>query len=393
MKKLAIITTHPIQYYAPIFQLLHGRKNIEVIVFYTWGSASLKKHDPGFEKEVEWDTPVLEGYPYKWVKNTSRKPGSHNFMGIINPDLINDINNWCPDVLLVFGWSYYSHLKVLRYFKNKLPVFFRGDSTLLDEKPGIKSIFKSVLLKWIYKHVNNAFYCGTNNKAYFKKYGLKDEQLIFAPHAIDNERFYKTDTIKSQDIRSKLHITGNDILILFAGKFIEKKDPTLLLHAFHKLNKPNCHLLFAGNGPLEASLKAKAEGNRNIHFLNFQNQQNMPALYHACDLFCLPSKGPGESWGLTVNEAMACNKAILVSDKVGCAIDLVKPELNGFIFKSSDENNLLKYLQSLTRSKNILSIYGENSGQLIKDWNFIRIAKAIEDSLISNNSHFISQYK
>jgi len=37
MKKLAIITTHPIQYYAPIFKLLSERKKIEICVFYTWG--------------------------------------------------------------------------------------------------------------------------------------------------------------------------------------------------------------------------------------------------------------------------------------------------------------------------------------------------------------------
>jgi len=68
MKKLAIITTHPIQYYAPIFKLLSERKKIEICVFYTWGKDALKdKFDVGFGKKIEWDIPLLEGYNYNFL--------------------------------------------------------------------------------------------------------------------------------------------------------------------------------------------------------------------------------------------------------------------------------------------------------------------------------------
>src|ERR1700761_4618195 len=190
MKKLAIVTTHPIQYYAPVFQLLHQNKQIEITVFYTWGDGALKKYDPGFGKVIDWDVDLLTGYPYEWLKNTSAKPGSHNFNGIINPDIVERIELWQPDALLIYGWAYKSHLKCMRYFKNKIPVYFRGDSTLLDNNPGLKSSLKSLFLKWVYKHVDYVFYTGTNNKQYFKKYGLTDAQLIYAPHAVDNDHFF-----------------------------------------------------------------------------------------------------------------------------------------------------------------------------------------------------------
>src|SRR4051794_19160054 len=118
-KRLAIITTHPIQYYAPIFKLLQQRKNIEITVFYTWGESAANKYDPDFNKIVEWDIPLLEGYPYQWVKNTSADAGSHHFKGIVNPDLIEKVSKWQPDAVLIFGWAYHSHLKALRYFKGK----------------------------------------------------------------------------------------------------------------------------------------------------------------------------------------------------------------------------------------------------------------------------------
>ncbi|MEO6981197.1 MAG: glycosyltransferase family 1 protein, partial [Mucilaginibacter sp.] len=79
MKKLAIITTHPIQYYAPIFRLLQQRNNISIKVFYTLGETTAPKHDPGFGKAVSWDIPLLDGYDFEWLKNVAPTPGSHYF--------------------------------------------------------------------------------------------------------------------------------------------------------------------------------------------------------------------------------------------------------------------------------------------------------------------------
>ncbi|MDB5150600.1 MAG: glycosyl transferase family 1 [Mucilaginibacter sp.] len=383
MKQLAIITTHPIQYYAPVFKLLHKRQQINIQVFYTWGDDAVKKYDPGFNKEIEWDIPLLDGYPFEWVVNTSPQPGSHHFNGIINPDLNEQIEQLNPDAILILGWAYNSHLKAIRYFINKIPVYFRGDSTLLDGQKSIKAILRTLYLKWVYRHVDHAFYVGTNNKAYFKKYGLKENRLSFAPHAIDNERFGIDRSIEAMDLRNSLGLSPTDLLILFAGKFEEKKDPLFLIDAFLQLEMMNCHLLFVGNGVLETELKKKGQQVDNIHFKDVQNQTYMPVIYQACDLFCLPSKGPGETWGLAVNEAMASGKAILASDKVGCAIDLIKDNDNGAIFTSDDMNDLKQKLKTLIKSPEELRRYGVNSLNRIKDWNFTNIAVAIESKLLN----------
>lgn len=381
MKRLAIVTTHPIQYYAPVFKLLHERDNIVIKVFYTWGERALDKYDPGFDKKITWDIPLLDGYPYEWVLNTSSDPGTHHFRGIVNPELMDQIEAWEPNSVLFFGWAYHGHLKAIRYFKNKVPVLFRGDSTLLDGTSGIKEILKSIYLKWVYKHIDQAFYVGTNNKAYFKKFGLKESQLCFAPHAIDNDRFAADRRSDAIALREKFGIAENEILILFAGKLEDKKSPVLLLNAFLALKPSKTHLLFIGNGALEKDLKAIARGAVNIHFMDFQNQQAMPAAYQAADLFCLPSKGPGETWGLAVNEAMACGKAILVSDKVGCAVDLVQENYNGAIFQNENLEDLAAKLNKLLNSKNGLHKYGENSKIIIRNWSFLKIAETIENKM------------
>ncbi len=367
MKKLAIIVTHPIQYYAPLFKLL--AQKIDVMVFYTWGNASISKHDPGFGKIIKWDIDLLDGYNYTWVNNTAADPGSHHFNGIVNPDLIYQLKLWQPDTLLVYGWAYKSHLSVMRYFKNKIPVLFRGDSTLLNEKAGLKNIIRYGYLKWVYKHVDCALYAGSNNKAYFEKYGLKKTQLIFTPHAVDNDRFAVQRTNEAVNLRQAFNISEDELLLLFSGKFEKIKDPALLLQAFINLGIPKVHLLFVGNGVLEALLKQKAAHHPGIHFMDFQNQSNMPVIYQACDIFCLPSKS--ETWGLSVNEAMACGKAILVSDKAGCAIDLVKPGINGYIHTAASITDLYKKLALMVNEgKEGLFLMGEHSKEIIRNWNF-----------------------
>lgn len=386
MKKLAIVTTHPIQYYAPVFRLLQQRGRISLKVFYTLGEQNVG-FDHGFARKIAWDIPLLEGYDYEWVANTSSSPGSHHPKGIVNPGLVRQIVGWQPDAVLFFGWNYKSHLKAMRYFKNKIPVFFRGDSTLLNQINPLKAFLKTIYLKWVYRHVDHAFYVGSNNKAYFKKYGLKQQQLSFAPHAIDNDRFKENRQQEGINLREKLHIPANDILIVYAGKFEPVKNVKLLIEAFEQLNNINVHLLLTGNGPDENALKAQAAStpvSSRIHFMDFANQTYMPVIYFAADIYCLPSVS--ETWGLAVNEAMACGRAVVASDKVGCAADLIKPGINGAIFRNNDVDSLSKALSELTRSKEQLIEYGKNSHSIIQDWNFSVIAQAVETRLLNNGN-------
>jgi len=384
MKKLAIITTHPIQYYAPIFRLLQQRNNISIKVFYTLGEPTAPKHDPGFGKNISWDIPLLDGYDFEWLVNISPAPGSHYFKGIVTPGAIEQIKKYRPDALLVFGWAYQSHLKIIRHFSGKLPIYFRGDSTLLNETGGLKKTLRYLFLKWVYNHITHAFYVGENNKAYYKAFGLRERQLSFAPHAIDNERFELNRGEDAEELRASLNINKQDILVLYAGKFEPVKNVELLLTAFITLNRPDVHLLLTGNGPDEKKLKelaANSDAAVNIHFMDFINQSSMPVLYQAADLFCLPSKS--ETWGLSINEAMACGTAILASDNVGCVADLVRIGENGAVFRSGDENNLVRNLQQLTKDRAQLVRLGQRSELIIKDWSFEQIALAIENKLLN----------
>lgn len=379
MKKLAIITTHPIQYNAPFFKLLHERGKISIKVFYTWGKEVLqKKFDPGFNKNIEWDIPLLEGYDYEWVHNIAKDPGSHHFKGIDNPDLVASIKNWGADAVAVYGWSYKSHLKVMRYFKGKIPVFFRGDSVLINQSGRLKIFVRKLFLKWVYRHIDIALYVGARNKAYFKNFGLKESQLVFAPQSADNERFGEVSNKKAEELawREYLRIRPGGIVFLYAGKLDENKNTALLANAFVSVRESNTYLVIAGNGVCEENLRNEFENYKNIYFLPFQNQSQMPVLYAMADVFVLPSVS--ETWGLSINEAMASGKPVLVSDTCGAAIDLVKEGINGYTFYSGNEKDLEDKMKKLLEPATDLKKMGNASLEIMKDWNYERVCIAIE---------------
>lgn len=388
MKKLAIITTHPIQYYAPWFKLLAERDKIEVKVFYTWGEEVLSdKFDPGFGKTIQWDIPLLEGYEYVFERNIAKNKGSHHFSGIVCPELIEHISQWQADALLVIGWAYKAHLDVLRHFKGQKPVLFRGDSTLLDEKDGfsIKKILRWAFLKWVYKHIDIALCVGTNNRSYYKRFGLKDKQIVLAPHAIDNSRFVDSTgeySSVADKWRRDLGIGEAEVTFLFTGKFEQKKAPLLLLQAFLEASCENTHLIFVGNGAAEKELRDKTNGSPKVHFVEFQNQSMMPVVYRLGDVFVLPSEGPGETWGLAINEAMASGRCIIASDKCGGAIDLISDGY-GNIFPANDINALKRYIAKWAQhTRKDLAILGNKAQVSIKEFNFERIVDAIENCVV-----------
>ncbi len=394
MKKLAIITTHPIQYNAPFFKLLTERGKVMPKIFYTWPQAIEGFDDPDFGKKVQWDIPLLEGYNWEAVENISKKPSSKYWGGIDCPNLIRQIITFKPDAILIYGWNLKSHFQTMRYFKGKIPVWFFGDSTLLDEQPGLKKTIRRVWLTWVYKYVDKAFYVGNNNKAYFKVHGLKDHQLFFFPHAVDNERFMDNEEKqyenKALQWRKELGYKKDDLVILFAGKFEPKKNPLILLEATKQINKsttkhlnnstpPQLNILFVGNGPLEAELKEQSKGFPFVKFLPFQNQSEMPVVYKLGDIFCLPSQGPGETWGLAVNEAMSCSRPVVVSNKVGGAIDLVTEGVTGKIYHYDQVYELKDAVLTLTGAD--LKQMGAKCLSHIQDWSFINKCKAIENAI------------
>lgn len=385
--RLAIVATHPIQYQAPLFRRLTAGGVLDIHVFYGWeGAAERPVFDRGFGRAVQWDIPLLEGYDHTFVRNRAQDPGTHHFGGLDNPELVPRVLAWEPDAVLVFGWSFRSHLQTLRSLHGRVPLFFRGDSTLIGERRGLRRSLRRLWLRWVYRNVDVALYVGTRNRAYFLAHGLGDHQLHWAPQAIDNKRFADPDGGHGSAARAwrlRLGIPEDGVVILFAGKLDATKAPDLLLDAFLALNAPEGHLVIAGSGALEGALRSRSGGHPRVHFLGFQNQSRMPSTYRLADVFVLASRGT-ETWGLAVNEAMAGGLPVVVSDQVGCAPDLVVEGENGYVVRAGEVGALRLALEAVLGDYTCRTRMGRASSRIIEGWNMDRQAESIEAAILES---------
>ena len=387
--RLAVVTTHPVQYYAPLFRRLAERGEVTPHVFYGWkGAAATAALDRGFGASFAWDVPLLDGYDHTFVENVADDPGTHHFRGIDAPGLVPAVEAWRPDAVLVVGWSYKAHLQALRAFSGRIPVLFRGDSTLLDERPGLKgrarSAARRLALRWVYGHVDHALYVGQHNRAYFLAHGLEERQLSWAPHAVDNDRFADPGgdpEAQALDWRRSLGIADPQRAAVFVGKLEAKKAPDVLLDAFLSGLSGLDHLVFCGTGPLEGELERTASGRPDVHFVGFQNQSRMPVAYRLGSVVVLPSLGPGETWGLAVNEAMACGRPAVVSDRVGCAPDLIRPD-TGRVVPAGDAAALAAAL-AVVSTPGAADEMGAAARDLIGEWTLDEAAARIADAVHS----------
>lgn len=379
--RLGIVTTHPVQYYAPWFQRIAADAAFDLRVFYLWDFGVTQKVDPGFQRAFTWDVPLLEGYASEFVPNNASSPGTHHFRGISNPGLFARLEQFRPEALLVFGYNYLTLQNLIwRWHRSRAPLMFRGDSHHLLGESGARANLRRRLISAVYARFSAFLYVGQANRDYFTHHGVRPEQLFFAPHAVDNDRFIAAGAARdeAQAWRATLGIPTDATMVLFAGKLQEKKRPLDLLEAFLRIDDPSAFLVFVGDGELEPELRAKAGAHPRVRFAPFQNQSQMPRTYAACDVFVLPSFGRSETWGLAVNEAMCLERAIVVSSHVGCAADLVQHGRNGMVFPAGQVECLTIALRECFRDRERLRRWGQESGKIVRHYHYNESIKGLK---------------
>lgn len=350
--KLAIVLSHPTQYYSPWFRWVAATTDIDLRIFYLWDFGVTAQLDSKFGATIRWDVDLLSGYEYEFVPNTSRQPGTEHFRGLNNPTISSRLLAWGPDAVLLFGYKWATHLRVIAWARrHRVPLIFRGDSHFLGR--GSPPLFKRLLLSAVYAQFAAVLPVGVANRHYFSTLGVSSDRQFVAPHSVNDRLFDPQSEIHRRtaaEARSRLGIPPNSVVVLYAGKFVSEKQPTALLDAFLEIAPPGSHLLMVGDGMQKRALEQRLERSPAgyVHLLPFANQSEMPARYLMADVFVLPSNGCYETWGLAVNEAMHMGVPALVSDRVGCQQDLVSDGETGWVFPAGDNAAL--------RSKLSLSI-------------------------------------
>lgn len=348
--RLAVVTSHPIQYQAPLFRALADR--LDLTVFFAHRATPTDQAQAGFGVGFDWDIDLLSGYEHVFLPNMARRPGLDWFGGCDTPEVGKRLREGRFDTVLLTGWHLKCYAQALLAAKWRgIPVLVRGDSHLGTPRSSVKQVLKRVAYPPLLRLFDAALYVGARSRAYWQHYGYPERRLFFSPHCVDSAWFAARATKQAGlDLRAQLRIAPDAKVALFAGKLMGLKRPLDVVAAAARMTAEGCPVtvLVAGSGPLETAVKAAAEtAGVTVHCLGFCNQSAMPAAYAAADVLVLPSTH--ETWGLVANEALACGMPIVVSDAVGCAPDLAADGAAGRTFRMGDVVDLARALKDVLR--------------------------------------------
>jgi glycosyltransferase involved in cell wall biosynthesis len=326
-KHIGFLVSHPIQYYAPIFREL--AKRCDLTVFFAHRQTPEQQARAGFGVAFDWDVDILSGYDSRFLVNVARQPSTDRFAGCDTPGIGDEIARGKFDAFVVPGWALRSYWQAVRACRRHgVPVMVRGDSQLGSQRKSVVRLAKAVAFSHLLRRFDGFLYVGQRNREYLMHYGAPADRLFFSPHCVDNDAFAAAGS-GAQRAQGRRRV-------LFVGKLIDRKHPADLLHAVARLRDEAVQVAFAGSGELEAELRQIAAASSvDADFMGFVNQSKLPAVYGSADLLVLPSDGQ-ETWGLVVNEAMACGTPAIVSDAVGCGPDLIDAGRTGATFPFGD---------------------------------------------------------
>ncbi|MGD9689774.1 MAG: glycosyltransferase family 4 protein [Phycisphaerales bacterium] len=277
-----------------------------------------------------------------------------------------------PAALLLCGYNDPGRLRVLRWCtRHRLPVFLVGDSNIKGEQvSGIKALIKRVVVSRVVRACAGVMPCGSFGAEFFRKYGARDERIFYVPYEPDYALIENLPPATIDAARERFGFQPHRRRIVFCGRFIPAKRPDLAIDAFARLagQRTDWDLVMIGDGDLRRACEQRVPAalSSRVRFTGFiGNQDVISAIYKSSDVFLLPSVY--EPWGVVINESACAGMAIVATNTVGAAGELVRDGVNGRTFPPSDLDALTAALLDVTDPAR-LQQYRAASAGVLADW-------------------------
>ncbi len=320
--RVGIVVTHPVQYQAPWFRALAAYPGIALEVLFGHRVTPREQAEAGFGVEFEWDEPLLHGYAWRFLRNSASRPSVNRFSGVDSPEIGAVLRQARFDAVIVSGWHSRLYIRAIQAcLRQRIPVLVRSDSHLRASGGGWRRAAKSMLYRPLFRRFDACLAVGTWSREYFLQCGASEDRVFVVPHMVSS-RFAPLGRPRGD----------GPATFLFAGKLTEWKRPLDFLEALRLAIAQGARVngMVAGDGPLREACEAFVRRHDlPVVFCGFLNQSLMIEAYGEASALVVPSR---ETWGLVVNEAMACGLPVFVSDAVGSHPDLVQEGRNGFVY-------------------------------------------------------------
>lgn len=363
--RVAIVVSHPIQHFCPMYRSLASASFCEMNVFFASAAGLRKQWDPSFAMEISWEGLALE-FPHRFLNGGAVLPlGRH----VDAADLDRALEDYDPDVVVLYGYSQPLQRRALRWgTRNSRIMLMISDSESRHRQSLSKRALKKLILPGIYRRVHGFLTVGDANEVHYQSHGVSADRLFRAPFPIDRDLFDAAFQVRSdlgRAFRSELNISESSVVCGIVGKFELRKRQLDLIEALRHLEGCETTLtaLIIGAGKDEQTLRSAAATLKRhaVVFTGFVPPTILPKCYAAIDIYVHASSV--EPHSLAISEAIYMGCPVILSDRCGSygATDDVQPGRNGLVYPCGDVSALADRIRQLAESRRIRESFGAAS--------------------------------
>jgi glycosyltransferase involved in cell wall biosynthesis len=336
---LAFVVERPTQFEVPFYRYAAADPVHRLRVLYTDPRGAEPVYDAELGRSVSWGFDLLGGYDHASCPDAAA--------------LKRELDRVRYDLVIINGYTRRPYVLAAALARGRgIPVALRIDSALFESPPP-RALAKRVLFELVLKRMYRLFFgVGSLTFDYLRFFGVPKERMALFPYAVDVEAFRRGSDLspaKRALARARLGIPEDARVLLSVAKLNPREAPWDLLRAFARRYESDRWIVIAGDGPERPALEtfARERGLDRVVFLGYVPYPELPALYAISNLFLHPARE--ERWGVSVQEALACDLPVITSSRVGASRDLIAPGSNGATYAAGDDAELARRIDETLR--------------------------------------------
>ncbi len=326
---------------------------------------------------MQSDDPGIYDYPYQLLFRKSLDQIS--FPARLKA-LLGAYREFRPDVLNITGYYDWAQILLMCLAKAEgVKVVLSSESSAADHR---RSPLREALKRRIVDRAD-AFFCfGTTSVEYLKRLGIPERKIAVRNAAVIDDR-----RIREEFLRAGGTARKHSPAFIFVGRLAEEKNLKLLLEAYRRAKsrvRSPWGLIFVGDGPMKAEIEDYVEKEKpdGVALAGGVSWLEVPEWLSLADVLVLPSYS--EPWGLVVNEALVCSLPVIVSEKCGCARDLVEEGKNGYLFDPYDTDGLADHMvRFMEMTPGQLRSYGAYGQDIVSKFAADKVAAEMVNTYVS----------
>jgi 1,2-diacylglycerol 3-alpha-glucosyltransferase len=344
--RLVIISEIIAPYRIPVFNALAAREDVDSSILF------LSETDPGLRQWRVYKDDIR--FRYQVLPSWRCRIADYNVL--LNRDVARTLDRLNPEVVVCGGYNYVASWQALRWAKRRgIPFLLWSESNARDIRS--QSAPVELLKKRFIASCAGFVVSGKSSREYLKQLGVHERPIFDAPNAVDVSFFSEAaGRARRNDAEIRRLRNLPERYFLYVGRLVPQKGVFELLEAYAKLGseiRKATGLVFVGDGVARQGLEEKASqiGPGRVVFSGFVHRDELAEFYGLAEALILPTYT--DTWGLVVNEAMACGLPVLVSSAAGCVEDLLDHGKNGYVVPPRDVDHLMSAMEHLAENPDL----------------------------------------